>query len=400
MENITDTKFHRGKEGYQKAYADLMITAVYRERITQKDRDYIKAFISEIRAYGKLSDQRSYKLAYQLVVLREYLPEYITVDNISVISGIERIKTESGYTAITQADYIKLAKRFLLWMAESGYASPSLNTEKLRKIKASIEMVTKTADDILSPQEVESLFKSVTNTRDRAFLEILYESAARAGEIATITWGQVTFYQNYASITVSGKTGKIRVCPLYSSHVILRRWKDQFSDPKPNDLIFRPKPDVNEPFTYNGMLYLVQKASGRANITKNVTLHIFRHSRITHLLQAGLNESTIKLLAWGDISTDMLKVYAHLVPGDVENAFSQLYGIKPIEQFKGIDPAITPVQCPECGMLNPNTNNFCSNCGVALSAYATEEKKIAKAVYSEDDIKQMINEAIESKLNI
>lgn len=381
MDNITDSRFHGGKEKHLEHYHNLMIRAVLDGRITQRDSNQIQAFISEIKACGTLSSQRAYKLAYQLIGLRKYLPEFSQVDTPAVFTGIERLKAESGYTEITQGDVIKLCKRFLLWLNESGEGSPGLNPEKLRKIRAKTVSATKTAEDILTPDQVDGLFRQVSNTRNRAMLELLYESAGRAGEVATMVWGQVTFYQNYASVRLDGKTGKTRTVPLYSSHIALRRWKDQYGkEPGPDDLIF-PGRQAGQPMTHQGMTKIVRTAADQAGIGKNVTLHTFRHSRITHLLQAGMNESTIKLLAWGDVGSNMLKVYSHLTPSDVENSFNQLYGIKPLEQFQGMDPAVSPHQCPVCGMLNPAGNRFCGGCGSALTeeAKTTQELIIAMA---------------------
>jgi site-specific recombinase XerD len=83
--------------------------------------------------------------------------------------------------------------------------------------------------------------------------------------------------------------------------VILRRWKYQYpgGDPGPVDLIFPARAGGNQPMNYNRMSKIVKIAAGRAGIEKPETLHTVRHSRIIHLLPAGMNESTIKLLAWG-----------------------------------------------------------------------------------------------------
>ena len=400
MENITDTAFHGGKAKHLEYYFNLMEKSVLDGRITERDRNQIQAFISEIKACGTLSSQRAYKISYQLVGLRKYLPEYSKADTSAVFSGLEKLKAESGYTEITQSDVIKLCKRFLLWLHESGEASEGLKPEKLMKIKAKTMTVTKTAEDILSPEQMEDMFRSVSNTRNRAMIELLYESLGRAGEIATIKWGQIEFRQTYASVRLDGKTGKTRTVPIYSSHIALRRWRDQYpGDASGDHLIFPARDGSNNPMSYNGMAKIIKSAAKKAGIEKPITLHTFRHSRITHLLQAGMNESTIKLLAWGDVGSNMLKVYSHLTPGDVEKAFSQMYGLKPIEEFSGMDPAVSPRQCQVCGMLNPATNLFCGGCGQGLTAAAADSQ--TKTMTSLDAImatpqgKELLNHVVQ-----
>jgi site-specific recombinase XerD len=400
MDNITDTAFHGGKEKHQEYYNRLMTSAVSDGRITERDKNQIQSFISEIKACGRLSSQRTYKLAYLLVVIRRFIPEFSTVTTSSIFSGLEALKAEGKYTQSTEKDLISITKRFFIWLNESGEASEGLKLEKVRKIKAGSITVTKTAEDIITPDQVEAICKNVSTTRNRAMVELLYESAGRAGEIATLTWGQITFYQNYASMRLDGKTGKTRQAPLYTSHIALRRWKDQYpgGEPGPDDLVFPARAGGRDPMSYNGMVKIVRTAAKKAGIEKSVTLHTFRHSRITHLLQAGMNETTVKLLAWGDIGSTMLRVYSHLTPGDVEAAFNQMYGIKPVEEFRGMDPAVSPRQCSICGMLNPPGNRYCGGCGAALTSDAADEKAEAmRRIMQDESLMNLLTEVLNKR---
>ena len=132
MDNITDTRFHGGREKHQAHYHNLMINAVSDGRITDKESKQIQAFISEIRACGKLSSQRAYKLAYQIIGWKKYLPEFSQVDTVILYSGLEALKSDNNYTDSTKKDYITVLKRFLLWLDESGDTSPGLKIEKFK----------------------------------------------------------------------------------------------------------------------------------------------------------------------------------------------------------------------------------------------------------------------------
>jgi integrase len=79
---------------------------------------------------------------------------------------------------VTQGDYIKTLKRFLTWMQENEYSSPDLNISKLNKIKSPGYRSLKTAEMILTPDEITRLIEATDNARDRCFVAILYESAA------------------------------------------------------------------------------------------------------------------------------------------------------------------------------------------------------------------------------
>jgi site-specific recombinase XerD len=47
---------------------------------------------------------------------------------------------------------------------------------------------------------------------------------------------------------------------------------------------------------YQSMRKQIERLAVRAGISHPITPHTFRHSRITHLIQEGVNESVIKLM--------------------------------------------------------------------------------------------------------
>ncbi len=53
----------------------------------------------------------------------------------------------------------------------------------------------------------------------------------------------------------------------------------------------------------------------RAGITKRVHPHLFRKSRITHLIQQNYQETVIKQMMWGNLAPDMFRTYAVLSQG-------------------------------------------------------------------------------------
>jgi len=42
----------------------------------------------------------------------------------------------------------------------------------------------------------------------------------------------------------------------------------------------------------------LKRLAKRAGIERHITPHIFRHSRITHLIKENVSESVIKLMMW------------------------------------------------------------------------------------------------------
>ncbi len=65
---------------------------------------------------------------------------------------------------------------------------------------------------------------------------------------------------------------------------------------------------VTELQTSQGITAVRVKWTG---IAKKIAPHIFRHSRVTHLINQGMKESVIKLMMWGNLITD---TFASLPP--------------------------------------------------------------------------------------
>jgi hypothetical protein len=67
-----------------------------------------------------------------------------------------------------------------------------------------------------------------------------------------------------------------------------------------------------------------------------------------------------------------------------------MYSIKSIEEFWGMDPAVSPIQCPAYGMFNPPENRFYGGCGKPLTAEAVAEfesdEKFIEQQSSPDDL--------------
>jgi integrase len=144
-----------------------------------------------------------------------------------------------------------------------------------------------------------------------------------------------------------------------------------------SDYPFEIKPEYpvflierNQPLLDQGVTILIRRIAKRAGITKKVNPHIFRHSRIIHLIIAGLPDSIIKTMIWGNLTTEMFQTYAHLTGEDVDNAVMKMHSIvNPTEAKR--QKGMTLRQCPTCGEINNHTADFCINCRTALQEDAS-----------------------------
>lgn len=389
----TNQRFHQSQNYYLTHVSSLLSKGIETERITKKDRELIEEYINEIVAVSSISPTRRYKLVGILIRNREFHPPYSECSITDIYSAIDKIKTatdENGkprYTKNTISDQIQLLKRFFVWLSESGYSEINLN--KLKKIKVPrFDRNTVTAEMILSEQEVKSIIEAATTTRDRALLSVLYEGAFRIGEIANMRWCDVNFTPWNMTINTAEKTGKPRYVSLVASRSFLAQWKNDYPLPiKPESFVFLTT-TTKKPLQYNGLVKQIRVLAERAGIKKHINPHIFRHSRITHLIQQGAKESIVKLMCWGDINTDMLKVYQHLTNSDIDGEMAKLNGVVlHDEESDKRKRAMKPIQCKECGTINSPTMKFCGTCGAPLT-----EEGAAKSDVMTDEIRRLMSE--------
>jgi hypothetical protein len=129
---------------------------------------------------------------------------------------------------------------------------------------------------------------------------------------------------------------------------------------------------------YNSITKQINEATTRAGITKHVTPHLFRHSRVTNLLQQGVHESIIKEMFWGNQDSKMLSTYGHLTDNDVDNAMLAMHGMRKANVER--KDAMTAKQCPFCHTINGSIMTTCVNCGRVLSGETNDIEELTMAI--------------------
>lgn len=373
-------RFHCSDTYYLEHTLGLLSKAVANNTITEKERKLIDEFVGELVATSHISPSRRYKLVGMILRNHTYHPEYTKCSIGDVYQAIGQIESERKpdgtprYTKNSAADMIKTLKRFFVWLVENGYSD--INLAKLNKIKVLKAGETPiTAEMLLTEEEIISLITACTTTRDRALISVLYEGGFRIGEIGNLTWGDVVFTDWNVTATTAEKTGKRRYVPLVASRSYLAQWKNDYPLPITPDAFVFLTTTTKKPLQYQGLVKQLRIIATRAGITKYIKPHIFRHSRVTHLIQKGMSESTVKLMMWGDVSTNMMKVYQHLTNKDVECSIAELNGIIPPDARDPQDNRrkMRPIQCSRCATVNSPTLKFCGNCGAPLVPDAVEK---------------------------
>lgn len=349
----------------------------------RENADLIREYLAELSGTRGIAESTRDTLTRRLLVWLEYLPGFRAATAGDLYAAIADAR--EGWSHNTHCTMTANLKAFYLWLAENGYTQiPVEKIDRIRPPKPTL--INKGADDLYTPDEIRQLIAACRLSRDRALIATLYESGLRARELGRLTWGAVTLDERGAVISLdaanSRKGSRARYIRLVMAREYIAAWKRDYPGaPEGTALVFLSKD--HRPLSYTTLRAIVRRNVARAGIKKSGGLHLFRHSRITHLLQQGVPESVVKMMMWGSISSQMLAAYAHLVNTDTDREILRISGIEDPESKPA--PRISPIQCPQCATICGPTTRFCPECGYGLTERAIDDMATALAIIREND---------------
>ena len=372
-----NTRYHGTEDAIFRRANNSLEKGIASGRLTETDVALIKKYT--LRLKQGLSAGRFAKITYMLVSVRRYFDvEYAKVtevDYLEALSKIKYAKRDNGtpYTANCITDWLKITKRFFKFLHTQNMTTVPLEVIEETQT-GGYDYYTKTEDDVLTADEINRIIAAAHTPKYKAYFGMLYELGARSIELANLRWQDLTFNEWGISCNLrdakAGRTPKIRTvpCVMYAKYV--SDWRSQYpGDPTGENFVFVTP--SKKPFSYRA----VEKALGlfakEAGIERHVTLHRFRHTRITHVLREGMNETLCKKAFWGNQSTAMIGTYGHLTSSDLENEYMRLAGIN-VER-KNKDESPKPIHCPQCHHVCPPGSKICPNCGKALTKDVEDE---------------------------
>ena len=221
------------------------------------------------------------------------------------LESVKRLSSESVYLEIA-------ALRAFYRFAETEKLVPANVAENL-----SLPRRWQRLPKALSDQEITKLLAPETPETppglcDQAILELAYASGLRLAELCHLRLEQLHLEAGF--INVIGKGNKERVVPVGKKAVeALERY---FAAGRPK--LVTPKSPANVFLTQRGTRFAtvtlwlhIKQRVRRADVTRNITPHMLRHSFATHLLEHGADLRVIQeLLGHANISTT--EVYTHV----------------------------------------------------------------------------------------
>ncbi len=357
-------------------------------KITPDDRDIILCYINEKTAHSGLSEPRKKKIVTTLIgwqrLMRSKLEDgteiYTPIRQITIFDitrGLAYLRSGNSlkgkpYAKNTIHDYISIGKSFWRWLYENEIVS--LDPKKIAKIKTPPQNTNTTeAYELLTKDEILALINLSTFSRNQAIIALLYETGCRIGELASLEWRNVVVDEYGLKIYVTDfKEDSKRYVRCTMSTSYLSTWKNEYKkygDLKPESLVFISIRQ-QRPLDYYGYIRIIEKAQKDAGITKKIHPHLFRKSRITHMVAEGYQESVIKRQMWNNLSTNMFDTYVKLSEEDIDKEMLDKAGI--VRKEEKPDP-LKPIICPRCHLQNAPTAQFCQSCGIQISGEVIQQ---------------------------
>jgi integrase/recombinase XerD len=172
---------------------------------------------------------------------------------------------------------------------------------------------------VLGPDELTRFFAAVGSLKHRASLMTAYAAGLRVAEVAALRVSDIDSQRMVLRVG-QGKGRKGRYVMLWP--VLLEILRAYWKAARPRTWLF-PNPAGDGPLTPAAVGKACRRAHRASGLEKPVTVHTLRHSFATHLLEAGTDLRTIRVLLGHD-SPRATAVYTHVSPAAVRATVSPL----------------------------------------------------------------------------
>ena len=266
----------------------------------------IMNFLSFLENDKKLVSNTLQSYKRDILQYKEYIEEnninYLKVNSKTIEKYFEYLKDEGKKTSTISRNLASI-RSFYQFL---------VRTKKIKKdptITIQSPKVEKKTPNILTSKEVELLLEQpntvdLKGIRDKAMLEFAYATGMRVSEIIALDINDINFKDGFV-VCKSGH--KKRTIPL--GHISLKALEDYVKTSRPYLIKDESEKalfvNINgNRLTRQGFWKIVKFYKEQANISKDITPHILRHSFATHLLQNGADLKSIQsMLGHSDISS-------------------------------------------------------------------------------------------------
>lgn len=277
----------------------------------------------------------TFKLLMHYCQTKSLSAEKITLNDLSselLLAFLSWLETERKCSIATRNQRLAALHSFFRYVQAEEPAG-LFHFQKITAIP--IKKAVKTVVEYLTPEAIKLLLlqpdkQSLRGRRDLTLISVLYDSGARVQELIDLKICDIVL-QEPAIIILTGKGNKIRRVPLMKNTVSLlqsyllenqldKSWKNEYP-------LFTNS--QHQKLTKEGVAYILAKYVICARktstlIPKKVHVHMLRHSKAMHLLQAGVNLIYIRDFL-GHVDLKTTEIYAKADTETKRKAIENLY---------------------------------------------------------------------------
>jgi integrase len=297
---------------------------------------------------------------------------------------------QKNYAESTWNTWLICLKRYAKYLFDPDDLEAPKLWKKIKPIK--IDWEEKLKHKWFSEEEFMRLLDKVDYVRDKAMYGVAVEGALRPGELLALKIGDCKPAPYGFDVTVSGKTGTgsfpvVLFAPLLRQWLNLHRHKhNKEASLWPTKRIFNP--DETESESQFMATLDFQRYAKAAGITRKVSLHILRHTKISWTAKntkVGVSDEMAKKMFRWTKNSRMYARYSHLFGVDSKKTFLALAGVKDEATEKPSVLAIS--KCLNCSCDNSVGSMFCGSCGFPLNEEAANE--LLERRQMQEDLRKM-----------
>lgn len=288
--------------------------------------DYIEDYIKYLKDVNKLSKNTLDSYKRDLKKFFKYLVENkIKVENVENedINKYLKDMKKQGYKASSATRTIATLRSFYTYLLKSGKVikNPTIDVES-PKVEKKLPLV-------LTPKEIEKLLAQPVTTelkglRDKAMLELAYATGMRATELININITDIDLDSSFVICDEGG--GRKRIIPIGKmANEAVRKYLNEarkYINKNEEDALFLNL--TGGRLTRQGLWKIIKTYTESANIDKDITPHVLRHSFALHLVENGADIKAIQtMLGHSDISST--KVYLDFAKNEIKDIYNNAH---------------------------------------------------------------------------
>jgi site-specific recombinase XerD len=286
-------------------------------------------FCNHLIAQRNLSTQTvaSYRDTFRLLLpftqaRIKKVPSKLDLDDIDsplILAFLDHLVKDRGNLARTRNVRLAAIRSFCHYAAVK---EPTFLSNTQRILAIPMKRFDRPLLGFLSRQEIEAIIQAPDKStrsghRDQVMFSTFYNTGARISEIIAMTSGDI-FLGSSNHVKIHGKGRKERAVPLWKNTAKLIGVWIRRINPNTASRVFSNR--LGQPLTRSGIEHRLDMAVCKASDScpslkeKNITVHSLRHTTAMHMLQSGIDITTIALwLGHESISTTHLYIEADML---------------------------------------------------------------------------------------